>query len=200
MLALTECEVETASIASHVSDDSDDFVVIIPDCFDLNKPLPGYDRDLTPPATQDQQAEGEESVIEEPPTPQATTELLPSTQLPSEPHGMTPPAVTTSPPTARKGSFGRVTLQTVKDGGFRNPLTIATGFMNTMSDLVEEHVRFVPSVICSPITHTEGTQSQERNESDNEEMFEVNKKHVAYLGYSSTGCPAFGRVGTTWDS
>lgn len=194
MLALTECEVETASIASH--DDSDDFVVIIPDCFDLNKPLPGYDRDLTPPATQDQQAEGEESVIEEPPTPQPTTEL-PSTKLPSEPHGATPPAVTTSPPTARKGSFGRVTLQTVKDGGFRNPLTIATGFMNTMSNLVEEHVRFVPSVICSPIAHTEGTQSQERNESDNEEMFEVNKKHVAYLGYSST---SFGCVSTTWDS
>ena len=172
MLALTDGdEVETASVISHASDDSDDFVVIIPDCFDLNKPLPGYDCDPTPPANQDQQAEEVESMVEEPPTPQPTEEL-PSTELPSQPHGTTSPAVTTSPPTARKGSFGRVTLKTVKDGGFRNPFTIATGFMNTMSDLVEEHVRFIPPVLCAPTVTTE-----DRNESDNEEMFEVSKTH-----------------------
>ena len=159
-------EMDTASVFSHVSDDSEDFVVVIPDCFDLDKPLPGFsaptvshDDYMTPPVNQE--PEQQETLTTPTPQPVTPGTVLSPPDLPS--HVQTsPPKASTSPPAPRKGNFGRVTFQTVKDGKFCNPLTIATGFVNSMSDFVEEHIRFTPPTKDTPDTNTRReTHSQE---------------------------------------
>lgn len=172
-------EMDAASVISHASNDSEDFVIVIPDCFDLDKPLAGFsapdmshDNHMTPLANQDQEPEQQETLSKEPPTPTPQTAipgpLPPLSELPSHVQTSSPKA-SASPLAPPKGNFGRVTFQTVKDGRFCNPLTIATGFVNSMSDFVEEHIHFTPS--STNIKREPHTQ-----ESDNEEVFEVNKK------------------------
>ena len=182
---------DAASVISHASNNSEDFVIVIPDCFDLDKPLAGFtapdmshDNHLTPPANQDQEPEQQETISNEPPTPTPTPTpqtaipgaLPPPPELPS--HVQTsPPKASASPLAPPKGNFGRVTFQTVKDGRFCNPLTIATGFVNSMSDFVEEHIHFTPSSKSTPGTNTK--REPHTQESDNEEVFEVNQKNVS---------------------
>ena len=143
---------DTASVAS----DDSDFVVIIPDCFDLDKPLPGYSsiRSTTslnePTDSINSHTSKDEPKVDDPTDPQ-------------------PSVGGASPETARKANFvlERITLKQVKDGRlYRNPITLATGLVNTVTDLVDRRIHFGP---CKP-GEAPPTDS---SSSDSDDAFEV---------------------------
>ena len=146
---------ETASVGSSVSTDSDDFVVVIPDCFDLDKPLPGFsvqnslvassiashDSHVTSLSNQNQDEPPEycEAVTSDGP-------LSPLGVVLEQPRSNDTPTTQQTPPTVRREFVPQpMTLKTVKDCRmYYNPLNVATGFMNTVSNLVEERLRIGP--------------------------------------------------------
>ena len=97
----------------------------------------------------------------------------------------TEPALTSEPPTQNQPPGGprrasnfvpeRVTLKNVRDAGIRNPLTVATGLVNSFSDLVEEHLRFGGSK--KPQLQFEESVGEEEGEKSEEEVFEVSCSH-----------------------
>ena len=149
------------SMESDGSDSEDDFVVVIPDCFNLNVPLPTQHmtqscEDLeitpnthsTPPTTSnDVMTKSCDSIPAPAPSAPVFISFQPSpVPVPhTQPENQTPPEPTNEPkttgasPRSGRRSFvpERVTLREVKDARLRNPLTVATGLLNTVSDLVE---------------------------------------------------------------
>ena len=130
------------------SDSEDDFVVVIPECFNLNVPLFSHSPH---PHTLTQSCDDFELMIppQESPPPtngDITTRSCESPHTPAEPEHRNPPDATIDPkissgasPRSGRRLFvpERVTLRGVKDARLRNPLTVATGLVNTVSDLVE---------------------------------------------------------------
>ena len=206
---------DTASVASG---ESDDFVVIVPDCFDLNKPLSQFPlayqeleasalSSVTPPlgscdgshVTQTRDGDiSDAEVIEkeativssetvnssvkstsEEDTPTTTDAPLPSDGLPTpddvplpKPSSATA-SPATSPPTGRKAEFvpSRITLKNVKDARmYHSPLAVATGLVNTVSDLVQDHVHLVPPATAAKKQTPRLVLGED---SDSEDNFEV---------------------------
>ena len=151
-LPLTE-ETDKESGDSEGSDSEDDFVVVIPDCFNLDIPLSSHsaphsvthsrgDFDLTgtspgpapttATAADDVMTRSSDSTPSQPPVPHVD----PGQQTP--PTAAVPKTTGASPQTERRRFVpSRVTLREVKDARIRNPLTMATGLVNTVTDLVE---------------------------------------------------------------
>lgn len=153
---------DTASVAS----DDSDFVVLIPDCFDLDKPLPGFSIKSTTSLN-----EPTDSIKSHDSHVTSKGEIIsPKAELP---HAPVEPAVGAvggaSPETARKASFvpERITLKQVKDSRlYRNPITVATGLVNTVTDLVDKRVHFGPKKLAEAPPNDDSS-------SDSEDTFEV---------------------------
>ena len=73
-----------------------------------------------------------------------------------------------SPDAARKANFvpERITLKQVKESRCYNPTTVATGLVNTVTDLVDKRVNFGPKKTTDDAPPTPST-------SDSDEDFEV---------------------------
>ena len=181
--------------------------MVIPDCFNLEVPLPGYvplhirkqagSHDATPtpecPVTSSANPEEDDDsdvemlllpesiTVQQQQQPSGENPLpndLPSGSLGSIPKPkpvIQPPPTSplTSPSAPRRASSnftpGRMTLKNVKDARILHPVTIATGLMNTLTDIVQDRVFLVskPSV-------PEGTSpATQEEDSDTEETYEV---------------------------
>lgn len=142
--------------------DSGDFVMIVPDCFDLDKPLSSF----TPPESL--------SHVPEPSQSDLALLSLAALSLSHEDHVtykspaadvssgteaiLIPPADktepqasdgdksgSTSPSTVRKNAAlapNRLTMRKLRGGLYRNPLAVATGLVNAMSGFVDDKVHF----------------------------------------------------------
>ena len=101
---------------------------MIPDCFKLDVPLPGF----SPP-------------VEEPPL--SPTHASCDSEVTSSIDNQSPPTLTTptdeSPDTIRKKFVSRDTLDAAWTSRSMNPLRYAVGMVNTVADLVDNHVHFV---------------------------------------------------------
>ena len=169
-------------------EDDDDFVIVLPDCFNLEKPLP----DFTPPVSvadslggssfPGQSCDSYVSVFgaESAPSPAGgdhtafvSCQLLPCTAedfqmlptsatptpLPAE--GVTTTVRSIDPPdncdstphdsdstpssTPKVSRSRLLQTRTCKGGLYRNPLAVATGLLNAVSEFVEEKVHFTSS-------------------------------------------------------
>ena len=122
-----------------ISDD-EEFVVVIPDCFKLDVPLPGF----SPP-------------VEEPPL--SPTHASCDSEVTSSVNIQSPPTQTTptdeSPDTIRKRFVPRDTLDAAWTSRSMNPLRYAVGMVNTVADLVDNHVHFVKPQNEAPPTSNE---------------------------------------------
>lgn len=123
----------------------DEFVVVIPDCFKLDKPLEGFTPDGTTPVTEDPppvQLQQEQPSLSPTPSPPPT----------SPPPPLFPPVVSqpgkspqTSPkpiPKREGDTFvpDRIKFSDAWMSRSRNPLTYAVGLINTVTDLAEQHI------------------------------------------------------------
>ena len=123
---------------SHAGDSSDDFVIIIPPCFDPHAPLAGAE-------TQQREADNQEGLA--PPG----WEILPS---PTGPQVQLDTPITNeeSPvrvsPSSSPKAVRRVTLnsnrRTLRDANLREPLSVATGLVNSVANFVKD-VHFSPA-------------------------------------------------------
>ena len=142
-----EEEEEMRSIVSQKSDDSE-FVVVVPACFKLDLPLEGFDPPQSVEQKEKEEDKEKEGEREDTPTcnggdgyvtppSEIDTSLVTVTML--EPEAV-------SPNTARRRDFvpDRMTLQRVWCRRSHDPIQYATGLVNTMSDLVNKHVRVAP--------------------------------------------------------
>lgn len=143
---------------SEEEEEDEDFVVVIPDCFKLDVPLTGF----TPP-------------IEEPLSPVKTEELITFKKDEvvnnKQESVATVPCDNESPNTARKrlGGFGRDTLDNAWTSRSRNPLRYAVGVVNTVADLVDQHVHFASQKSQSTedeTTTASNTKPEEHREKD----------------------------------
>ena len=166
---------DTASVAS----DDSDFVVVIPDCFDLDKPLPGFSSIRSTTSLDDPTAsiKSRDSHV----TSKDDTVPPKVEAPPPRPAERSPPSSSeTSPETVRKMTFvpQRITLRQVKDSRlYRNPITMATGLVNTVTDLVDKRVHFGPK-------KSEEAPPKEESESDSDDSFEVERIFCKFVyGY-----------------
>ena len=157
-----EEEEEMSSIVSQKSDDSE-FIVVIPACFKLDLPLEGFEAKVED--EKEMQDEEEEEVKEQEVVQEVEEEegrgSTPGVgdgyvTPPSEVEGPSPVDPVLVPPTlepqaeppnsAPRREFvpDRITLQTVWCRRSRDPVQYATGFVNTMSNLMDKHVRVTP--------------------------------------------------------
>ena len=221
---------ETESVASDDSFSSDDFVVVIPDCFNLDLPLSTapsgasvnqscddfefmaglYDQVSV---TDDVILQSHDSVVMHEPTSSETIvnpapvpppeDSIPAPIPPPEesfPHPIPEPQApptsdpqTTPPgtsPQIRRREFvpERVTLREVKDARLLNPLTVATGLVNTVAHLVEGLT--MPGR-KKPTAESDGrevkreepkpTQLQEEEEEEEEETFVVSESLLSCI-------------------
>ena len=152
---------DAASVASNDSD----FVVVIPDCFDLDKPLPGFSSIRSTTSLDDPTASIKSCgshVTSQDEIPQPKVDVLVTGVDPE------PSVGGASPDTARKANFvpERITLKQIKDGRrYHNPITVATGLVNTVTDLVDRHIHFGPKK--TPPTDSSSS------DSDDDDTFEV---------------------------
>ena len=167
-LSLTVKMDDAASVAS----DDSDFVVVLPDCFDLDKPLPGFSslrslNSINKPTTS---IKSHDSHV----TSQDGS-ITPKVEAPAD--AQPAPVGGASPDAARKASFvpERITLKQVKDGRlYRNPITVATGIVNTVTELVDKRVNFVPKKTV------EDPPNEESDSSDSDDTFEVRGCMASY--------------------
>ena len=149
-----------------VATDDSDFVVVIPDCFDLDKPLPGFSsiRSLSSLNEPSASLKSHDSHV----TSQDET-VPPKVEAPADPQLV--PVGGASPDAARKANFvpERITLKQVRDSRlYCNPITVATGLVNTVTDLVDKRVNFAPKKMV------EVPPNEESDTSDSDdEAFEV---------------------------
>ena len=158
-------DMENESMGSDGSDSEDDFVVVIPDCFNLDVPLSTSCPSLTRSCDQmddvtrshepmdDIMSQSHDDTVVPQLTPSDPVEIPASSPSQSQqdsspcpkPRPQTPPTSaepkvtpTASPRMGRRPFVPeRVTLRGVKDARLTNPLTVATGLVNTVADLVE---------------------------------------------------------------
>ena len=150
--------------AASVASDDSDFVVVLPDCFDLGKPLSGFSSlrsSIIDPTTSIKSHDGQVTSQQE--------MLSIKAEPPSHVTGASPPVGGASPDTARKANFvpERITLKQVKESRLYNPITVATGLVNTVTDLVDKRVNFGPK------TTTADDAPPTSSSSDSDEDFEV---------------------------
>ena len=154
-------------MASDVSGSDDEFVVVIPDCFNFDLPLSAHtSHDVMTRScdefeymagshdqftmTDDIMTRSHDSTVVHEPTPsEPVTDQVPPPPEDSvpcpKPEPQTPPTwepkttATGTSPQMRRRAFvpERVTLRGVKDARLTNPLTVATGLVNTVAHLVE---------------------------------------------------------------
>ena len=155
-------------VGSDGSDSEEDFVVIIPDCFNLELPLSTHPHDFMTRSCDyldcmtsshdninDVMVQSHDSIMSPTPIVSNLVPIPPQVTIPdtttttNKPEHQTLPTnnpkttaahkiPSTSPRTGRRPFVPeRVTLRGVKDSRIRNPLTVATGIVNTVSDLVE---------------------------------------------------------------
>ena len=155
---------ETASVSSA---DSDDFFVVIPDCFDVSKPLPGY----TPPVIQPQYPVPPPILSHDVMTRSSDSHITSSIVEEPKPTLTNSTPSQTTPPTARREYVPqRVTLKNVRDARmYRRPFTVATGLVNTMSDLVSRKVKIAPPRKPEEV----GVVNSMEEDSSSDEEFEV---------------------------
>jgi hypothetical protein len=163
MFSLSLSLVHLDDAASVASDDSD-FVVVLPDCFDLGKPLSGFSSlrsSIIDPTTSIKSHDSQVTSQQEIPSIKADP--------PSHVTGASPPVGGASPDTARKANFvpERITLKQVKESRRYNPITVATGLVNTVTDLVDKRVNFGPK------TTSADNAPPTSSSSDSDEDFEV---------------------------
>ena len=139
--------------------DSGDFVVVVPDCFDLDKPLSTFN----PPENLSYSLEA--------PKGDVVTQYLSDLTLSCDNHvtctsarkdlatgavAIATPALDKTAPQAigsagpavirKKGNLGpALTLRKLRGGLYRKPWAVATGLVNAVSGYVDEKVHFVPS-------------------------------------------------------
>ena len=140
--------------------------MILPDCFNLDKPLPGF--------SSVQSSVGDPTASIKSHDSQVTTLLdaasvkaeLPTSHVTSTP----PPVGGASPDTAQKANFvpERITLKQVKESRRYNPITVATGLVNTVTDLVDKRVHF-----GTRKTTEVPPPSHDSSSSDSDDNFEV---------------------------
>ena len=135
-----EEHVETASFILSNMDNSSGFVVVIPECFNLDVPLAGFQ---PPHATEDKQEEEKKEVTHNAAVVHVTPSCSESTATPVPVPVPEPQPQPVSPNTARRREFvpDRVTLQRLWSRKSTDPLRYATGLVNTVSDLVSKHVK-----------------------------------------------------------
>ena len=119
-------------LSHHAGDSSDDFVVIIPPCFDPHAPLAGLE-------TQHREAGSQEGLVP------LEWEILPSPTGPlvqvdtpitnEEPPKRVSPS---SSPKANKGVAPNSGRRTLRDATLREPLSVATGLVNSVANFVKD--------------------------------------------------------------
>ena len=149
--------------AASVASDDSDFVVVLPDCFDLDKPLSGFSSLRSSVCDPTASIKSHDSQV----TSQQNTPLVKA----EPPSHAIPPVGGASPDTARKANFvpERITLKQVKESRRYNPITVATGLVNTVTDLVDKSVNFGPKKTTDDTPPT----TQDSSTSDSDEDFEV---------------------------
>ena len=156
--------------------------MIIPDCFDVNKPLPGY----TPPVIEseypvpppilphDNMTRSSDSHMTfSEPEPEVKHKPIPTPSQPPTLTSSTPPQGATHPTARHEFVPQRVTIKNVQDARrlYKRPLTLATGLVNAVSDLVSEKVTFAPS--GNKATDVVVVDTREEESSSSDEEFEV---------------------------
>ena len=140
--------------------------MVLPDCFDLGKPLSGFSSLRSSVIDPTASIKSHDSQV-------ASQQDTPSIKAdpPSHVTGASPPVGGASPDTARKASFvpERITLKQVKESRQYNPLTVATGLVNTVTDMVDKRVNFGPKKTSDDAPPT----TQDSSTSDSDEDFEV---------------------------
>ena len=121
--------------------DDSDFIVVLPDCFDLGKPLSGFSSlrsSVIDPATSIKSHNSQ--VTSQPAIPSIKADP------PSHVTGASPPVGGASPNAVCKANFvpERITLKQVKESRCYNPITMATGLVSTVTDLEDKRVNFGP--------------------------------------------------------
>ena len=130
------------------------------------KPNEGENEVEVPSSSVPLQLSGEQEASNNPPS---------SDSIPKpKPAAVNEQTMATSPTTARRTGFvpERKTLRDVKAAGIRNPLTIASGFVNTVAGMMEERVWFGPRKTTRD-PQPEETKKEDQSDSDSEETFEV---------------------------
>lgn len=135
----------------------DDFVVVIPDCFKLDVPLDGFTPPVMEPLSPVRENPVTNSNILTTPTPEDNTVSTPisndnkdATPIPedipeeAQTETQTPPT-SKSPNSIHKpfGLFGRDTLEAAWTSRSTNPFRYAVGVVNTVTELVDQHVHFM---------------------------------------------------------
>ena len=138
----------------------DEFVVIIPDCFKLDKPLEGFTPEVTTPTTeelppvepQQEQVQATSSPSPSPsPSPPPISSPVETQPLPPQPK-LSPRLSPGSPPKRGKETFvpERTTLADAWMSRSRNPLTYAVGLINTVADLADQHIQLPSATPSAP--------------------------------------------------
>ena len=156
----------------------EDFVVVIPDCFNPEVPLSGHvplsvrrrDGDTDTPLTRSTEScqEGPSEAL----GPMAGQLVF------QESSSSEDPQATAAPPHAFVPD--RLTLKRVKEGGLFHPLAVATGLVNTVADMVQEKVHVAP--VKKPLPPSTPPTAEEEH---SEEEYEVSARahtHVCDTG------------------
>ena len=149
----------------------DDFLVVIPDCFKLDVPLTDFKPPVSEPPSPDK--ENVTPIINE--VQSTTTSTTNEEPIPLNDLGKVEPQPDESPNTFRKrlGTFGRETLDAAWASRSRNPLRYALGAVNTVADLVDQHVHFTNQATpTKPQLVFEETVQQEEETEEEEESTE----------------------------
>ena len=119
-------------LSHHAGDSSDDFVVIIPPCFDPHAPLAGLD-------TRHREADSQEGLAplgwEILPSPTGPLVQLETPITNEEPPKRVSPS---SSPKANKGVTPNCGRRTLRDATLREPLSVATGLVNSVANFVKD--------------------------------------------------------------
>ena len=132
-------EEEEEECASVANSDSSEFEIVIPECFKLEVPLPGFEQpSITDEDEEQQQGGGEQEEEEERSCVTPPSEFVPEPIL----------DLTANSPSRARREFkpDRVTLQRVWSRKSHDPMRYAIGLVNTVSDIVEKHVKLGPPV------------------------------------------------------
>ena len=137
-----------------------EFVVVVPDCFNLDVPLAGFKPPVQEPPTPSSESGDSQlinmTVSDFEPRPDAVNHPEPSelklhspaeeAESSDQPRAA-PLGESQSPmlkPKATEFSPQPLTLERVWKSGSRNPISFATGLLNTATSLLDAHVHFVP--------------------------------------------------------
>jgi len=178
--------IESSTVTTPAEDkvetsDSGDYVIVLPDCFDLDKPLTSLaalktqppqpsltNVAVSPEAFSHSSETSSAAAIED--NFLTTGGKSPSSAASSS--DKTGQTGSKSPSTSRRGSpltADRLTLRKLRGGLCRNPLIVASNVVNAVSDFVDEKVHFKSTLNAGNVT-----QNKPDNESSSdEEEFKV---------------------------